>query len=651
MADPFIAHLSDICDSAPIGICVERHVTIRIAEAKNLPKVSSAGYFTEVFTEDYKSAGRTLTKSKDTNPFWGEEMHLTLNEDEILLYVIVFKDSSIKESSKKKEKSKQTAEIGRSVLNLESIEQGENWYPVMHKGKKISDIRISISYDETTILPKDKYTKIVEILMDESTDFKIISLLNNSGSVVDTRDASDIAACVCTISEKCGKAPAIINKLLTKEIEDCQSKEVLFRGNSIVTKAVEFYMKLTSHAWLNVLKNIVQILDNSFPCEVREGKISPDAKLEENVKNLTDLFNYTTKIIFDSSSHCPPSLRVIFNYIKKTVEAKYKDEDEDAGYTGVTSFIFLRFFVSAIMTPKLFGLLDDYATGNSERAFKLVASSLQKLGNLQTFEAHEAHLDMLNPVIQKEMPNLKQFVDSVCRIPTEPEPVRTVPELVLYPGLGTKRNTLLGDWNIGLEAATARLLRLISKYSTILTKAPDKIIGKFLIEMEAVVDESKFLGNKFKSDQRRRRKEREEESTPTASPILLVKRVNSTSSSPVSSTSMFFSSPDSPSKRNSLPSAKFPRGLSIDKTTPGSNGSSGDSIHRHRSSSGHSYSSSSLEVSIVPMFPLYVGTPPFKKDEVPPHVWDYCQDLLLSLSRAKLCYEDVVDKLHKKTKK
>jgi asparagine synthetase B (glutamine-hydrolysing) len=44
----------------------------------------------------------------------------------------------------------------------------------------------------------------------------------------------------------------------------------------------------------------------------------------------------------------------------------------------------------------------------------LIATVLQKLGNLQEFESRESHLDKLNPFIKEQLPHLKEFIDNLC---------------------------------------------------------------------------------------------------------------------------------------------------------------------------------------------------------------------------------------------
>jgi len=212
--------------------------------------------------------------------------------------------------------------------------------------------------------------------------------------------------------------------------------------------------------------------------------------LEENLNNLKNLYETTIKCIFDSVDLCPIALREIFSFIKQNTQAHLKTDDHSVGTTAVTGFIFLRFFVPAIMTPKLFGLLTDYATGNSEITFKLIATMIQKLANLTLFEPRDLHLDKLNDLLERDKEKMKQFVDEIST------------------PLETLTCTMQVHPQIDLPHALARMCRYISDSIILLEQAiPDKHAVKFIAELSILSDEMEFLGKKFKADQKKRRAE------------------------------------------------------------------------------------------------------------------------------------------------
>eukprot|EP01125_Pyxidicula_operculata_P012433 TRINITY_DN4078_c1_g1_i2.p1 TRINITY_DN4078_c1_g1~~TRINITY_DN4078_c1_g1_i2.p1 ORF type:complete len:369 (-),score=103.79 TRINITY_DN4078_c1_g1_i2:157-1263(-) len=330
---------------------------------------------------------------------------------------------------------------------------------------------------------------------------------------------------------------------------------------------MEYYMLLVTLPWLKlVVKTVISLLNNTDLCyEVREGKYSESTNLESNVKNLTDLFNLTVRVLLDTSKKCPQSLRIIFQQIRKSATKKFPD-DEDIGYTCITSFLFLRLFVPVIMNPKLFNLVREYANDSVERALKLLATLLQKLANFQTFESHEAHLDQLNPVLERYNTSLKKFIDTLC----DPhDNTSTVSEESTATGSSSsthdsetdddvhnsttgsgsgnavllklhKKPTTLVDQSSFL-VSLARILKFYTSNMELLTQTPpDKTISKFLVELDNVTEEAKFLGKKFKTDQRKRRELTAQHTAPKDSPRKLKlsrsPASKSSSSSPSSTT-------------------------------------------------------------------------------------------------------------------
>jgi len=57
---------------------------------------------------------------------------------------------------------------------------------------------------------------------------------------------------------------------LADEVERTPTKQVLFRGNSIVTKALDYYQKVVSNDWLTKIQPVIDkiIADEDKSCEV-----------------------------------------------------------------------------------------------------------------------------------------------------------------------------------------------------------------------------------------------------------------------------------------------------------------------------------------------------------------------------------------------
>uniref|UniRef100_A0A6B2L1H9 Ras-GAP domain-containing protein n=1 Tax=Arcella intermedia TaxID=1963864 RepID=A0A6B2L1H9_9EUKA len=442
-----------------------------------------------------RNVGRTPTKYKEKNPYFGEDIFLTLTDDETFLTVILWKESN-------KKGKKNPTELGRTKVILENVVPGDNWYTLEleKKGNPVKtniDVRMAIIYHEITILPSDKYEKLLDMLMDKKSDFKVIMIISTSGEIK-SKEAADFAELLVQIGEsRGGMVPDLVNTLLAYDIRTADCQETLFRGNSVGTKALDYYMKLIAARWLECLRPIVQTINGTDKCcEVRDNKLNSLDVLPEHLKNLAEFFEATTKAIFSSVRQCPIPLRRIFHFIRNEVSVVFPDSD--VKYTAITGFLFLRFFAPALMTPKLFKLAGDYSTGNTERTFTLVAQLLQKLANLQLFDPHEAHLDKLNPLLLKEQENMRKFIDFLSE---SPDPVDEKAINVAIP--------------VDLDLIVARLCRKFSEHLKPLENSlSDKMVVLFLGELDLVFEEMKFLCKKFKNAQQKRLESHTAPSTP-----------------------------------------------------------------------------------------------------------------------------------------
>jgi hypothetical protein len=134
---------------------------------------------------------------------------------------------------------------------------------------------------------------------------------------------------------------------------------LLFRGNSLLTKALDLHMRRLGKEYLeDILSEKMRDIDESDPeCEVDPNKVQNPDDLRRNWRNLIALTENIWKSICSSASRCPPELRMIFRHIRSCAEDRYGDFLRTVAYSSVSGFLFLRFFCPAVLNPKLFGLI------------------------------------------------------------------------------------------------------------------------------------------------------------------------------------------------------------------------------------------------------------------------------------------------------
>ncbi|KAL3424227.1 Inhibitory regulator protein BUD2/CLA2 [Phlyctema vagabunda] len=463
---------------------IEKSLSLRIIEAKfkkgaakpesshfgrhsRTPVDPSLGdYFVEVML-DGEIRARTMTKSDTTNPFWREdcEFHDLPGHFPRLSVILKRMDAPAMTihgflSSTSVHNLEQASETicGYVDIPIEKLERGrdlESWWPIIDESQEqIGEMYLKIRHNELVVLLAKDYQPISELLHRFSTGLTI-----QIGHVVgqDLRKLSEILMNIFQVSghsaewlmalaedeiDGVGKETPVARLRWSKRIGSNESfgnvgdreatvremgkslsgeANLLFRGNSLLTQALDFHMRRLGKEYLaDVLgPKIIEITTISVDCEVDPSRL---AKEEDATKNWTQLVSLTTGIwdrIFASVTRCPPEIRALMKYIRAVAEDRYGDFLRTVQYTSVTGFLFLRFFCPAILNPKLFGLLRDHPQPKAQRALTLVAKSLQVLANLSTFGQKEEWMSPMNKFLAVHRQDMKDYIDGICSIPAE----------------------------------------------------------------------------------------------------------------------------------------------------------------------------------------------------------------------------------------
>src|ERR1700733_6043487 len=107
-------------------------------------------------------------------------------------------------------------------------------------------------------------------------------------------------------------------------------------------------------------------------------------------------------------------LRDVFQYIQRVVESRYENTGGTMRFTCISAFVFLRFFVPALLHPKLFGLTFTHPPPRVQRTLTLIAKTLQGLANMSHFDK-EPFMAVMNPFLVE---NREAFIDFITNIAT-----------------------------------------------------------------------------------------------------------------------------------------------------------------------------------------------------------------------------------------
>ncbi|KAI0389523.1 Rho GTPase activation protein [Xylariaceae sp. FL0594] len=203
---------------------------------------------------------------------------------------------------------------------------------------------------------------------------------------------------------------------------------LLFRGNTLLTQALEFHMRRLGREYLeDVLGDkLFEINEINPDCEVDPSKVERPDELARHWEQLINLTTEVWEVIASSAARLPLELRSILKYVRAVAEDRYGDFLRTVNYTSVSGFLFLRFICPAILNPKLFGLLRDYPRPRAQRTLTLITKGLQALANLSQFGKKESWMEPMNKFLSQNRQSFKDFVDQLCSVPSDRNPI-TVP--------------------------------------------------------------------------------------------------------------------------------------------------------------------------------------------------------------------------------
>lgn len=292
--------------------------------------------------------------------------------------------------------------LGKVDIPLDELEQRSNidkWWPVVDNTNRIvGQLLMKISLKETIVLMTDEYKALYNLLhtFDNSLTSQIAQLMGP-----ELKQLSDV---LLDIFQSTNTVHDWLTTLIEEEIdgihrdtppmrmrfsgrlqssdsyETAEQREVLvrdlnrsanqeanllFRGNSLVTKALDSHMRRLGGDYLERVlgPRLRKIAERDPDCEVDPMRVGSAEQQERNWVTLLNLTQAIWKAIAESADECPPALRVLFRHIRSCAEDRYGSFIRTVKYTSISGFLFLRFFCPAILNPKLFGL----AAGKSGR--------------------------------------------------------------------------------------------------------------------------------------------------------------------------------------------------------------------------------------------------------------------------------------------
>ncbi|XP_035427777.1 RAS protein activator like-3 isoform X11 [Cygnus atratus] len=286
----------------------------------------------------------------------------------------------------------------------------ERWYPLSghSSGERAPSVRVRGRYREVRVLPIVRYKELAEFIT-----FHYRELCAHLEPTIAVRHKEELAGALVHVLQSTGKAKAFLVDLGVAELDRFDDREALiFRENTLATKAIDEYMKLVGGKYLQdtLGEALAQLCTSDDSCEVDPSKCAgPD--LSDNQNNLRQVCEETFQRIATSCEAFPAELGEIFAAWQEECAARGKVA---IGQRLVSASLFLRFLCPAIMSPSLFGLVQEYPSEATARTLTLVAKVIQNLANFTTFGEKEAYMGFMNEFLEHNWSTMTAFLQSVA---------------------------------------------------------------------------------------------------------------------------------------------------------------------------------------------------------------------------------------------
>ncbi|XP_074016628.1 ras GTPase-activating protein 4-like [Numenius arquata] len=343
--------------------------------------------------------------------------------------------------------------LGKVVFSVQGLEvagQEDGWFRLWPDKSKprederrgsLGSLQLQVRLRDETVLPSHCYQPLVQLLCQEVKSGRqdgqvhLVTLLDET-TTAECRQEVAISLVKLFLGQ--GLVKEFLDLLFELELAKPCEPNTLFRSNSLASKSMESFLKVTGMPYLHAVlgPTITRVFEEKKYVELDPGKVevkdvgcsglhrvqTEGEVIEQGRQHLQSYLGELLDAIGKSAPACPPVIRAAFRQLFQRVRERFP-QHQHVKFVAVTSFLCLRFFSPAIMTPKLFHLRDTHADARTSRTLLLLAKAVQMVGNMEPAagRAKEPWLAPLLPALQQGIAQMKDFISRLVGTEEEEE--------------------------------------------------------------------------------------------------------------------------------------------------------------------------------------------------------------------------------------
>uniref|UniRef100_A0A3B4CJ34 RAS p21 protein activator 2 n=1 Tax=Pygocentrus nattereri TaxID=42514 RepID=A0A3B4CJ34_PYGNA len=387
-----------ITDNGPVS----PRLQVRIIECQGLPLISGQNcdsFATVTLIGPARSDQRkTKVKKKTSDPHFEETFYFEVSRSSSNAKKSHFQveDEDIEKLEIKVElwnngNLAQDVFLGETRVSLKVLRNDvvhKAWYLLQPRGNgtkpkpdDLGSLRLNVTYTEDNVLPSSCYFPLRNLLL-KSPDVQPISAsaAHILGDVC--RDRSEASLPVVRLLLHHNRLLPFLTSIAALELDNTQEANTIFRGNSLATRCIDDMMKMVGRNYLTVtLKPVLdEICESNKTCEIDPVKLKEGDNVEVNKENLQVYVQKVFSSITQSSASCPPLMCDVFRALRQLASDRFPG-DPHVQYSAVSSFVFLRFFAVAVLSPHTFQLRPHHPDPDVSRTLTLISKTIQTLGS------------------------------------------------------------------------------------------------------------------------------------------------------------------------------------------------------------------------------------------------------------------------------